>query len=130
MELIVEVWASFRRLPLAVQVWVALWLAPVNFAALAFLSETNGALIAVLMLAGILPNLPIMMAKRGMTSLMALPHLVAWPLMVGVVVVTLFQGTSGLHGTYLVIVLVTNLISLAFDAKDFNDWRNGDRAIA
>ncbi len=130
MELIREIWASYRRLPLWVQAWVGLWLAPVNFAAVAFVGERNGVLIAVLMLAGILPNLPIMVAKRGMTALMALPHLLAWPLMLIIVVVTLFQGTSSAHSVYLVLVLITNVISLAFDAVDFNAWRNGHRSIA
>lgn len=127
--MISDIWASFRRLPLAVQIWVALWLAPINFVSAAFIGERNGLLIFVLMLAGILPNLPIMVAKRGMSDLMALPHLVAWPLMLAVVIVTLVQGTTSTHGIYLVVILITNAISLVFDAIDFKAWAAGDRAV-
>ena len=125
-----DIWASYRDLPLWVQIWVSGWLAPVNIATVFFISEQNGLWLFLLMLAGIAPNLPIMIKARGMSDLMALPHLVAWPLLLGLIVITLVQGTTGAHAVFLVVLLITDVISLVFDAIDFNNWRNSDQAIA
>ena len=125
-----EILASFRRLPIAVQAWVALWLGPLNIATLAFLGQRNGVLIAVLALGGMAPNLFIMIRERGLSALMALPHLLIWTPLVIVLVITLFSGVGGGYALFLVLLLVTDVVSLVFDAKDFIAWRAGDRAIA
>ena len=59
--MILDIWQSFRRLPLWVQGWVALILVPVNLAALLFLSAPQGTLVALLAVGGMAPNLLIMM---------------------------------------------------------------------
>ena len=125
-----EIWSSFRRLPLAVQAWVALWLAPINIAALAFLGQRNGVLIAVLAIGGMAPNMFIMMRERGLSALMALPHLVIWTPLVVVALITLFSGVGSGYAIFLVLLLITDVVSLVFDVKDFAAWRAGDRAIA
>ena len=128
--MLTEVFQSFRRLPIAVQAWVALWLAPIHIATLAFLGQTNGVLIAALAIGGMAPNMLIMAKERGMSSLMALPHLVIWTPLVVVALITLFSGVGTGYAIFLVLLLITDVISLAFDAKDFAAWRAGDRAIA
>ena len=128
--MITEIFESFRRLPIAVQAWVALWLAPINIATLAFLGQTSGVLIAVLAIGGMAPNMVIMARERGLSALMALPHLVIWTPLVVVVLITLFSGVSTGYAIFLVVLLVTDVISLIFDAKDFAEWRAGSRSIA
>ena len=130
MSIMADILASFRRLPVAVQAWVALWLGPVNIATLAFLGQRNGVLVAVLALGGMVPNLIIMIRERGLSALMALPHLVIWTPLVIVIVITLFSGVGSGYAIFLVLLLVTDVVSLIFDAKDFIAWRAGDRAIA
>ena len=128
--MIADIYASFRRLPIPVQAWVALWLAPIHIATLAFLGQTNGVLIAVLAIGGMAPNMLIMAKERGMSALMALPHLVIWTPLVVVALITLFSGVGTGYAIFLVLLLVTDVVSLLFDAKDFAAWRAGDRAIA
>ncbi len=128
--MITEIFESFRRLPIAVQAWVALWLAPINIATLAFLGKTNGVLIAVLAIGGMAPNMVIMARERGLSALMALPHLVIWTPLVVVVLITLFSGVGTGYAIFLVVLLVTDVISLVFDANDFAEWRAGSRSIA
>lgn len=128
--MIADIYASFRRLTIPVQAWVALWLAPIHIATLAFLGQTNGVLIAVLAIGGMAPNMLIMAKERGMSALMALPHLVIWTPLVVVALITLFSGVGTGYAIFLVLLLVTDVVSLLFDAKDFAAWRAGDRAIA
>ena len=46
--MIAEIWQSFRRLPLWVQLWVAVILVPVNLASVIFINAPGGFWIAVL----------------------------------------------------------------------------------
>ena len=78
MTLIRDIWRSFRALPLWVQIWVGVILVPVNMASLWFANETMGALIAVLAVSGMVPNLLIIFFDRGFSKAMALPHLAIW----------------------------------------------------
>ena len=73
-----DIWHSFRGLPLWVQIWVAVILIPVNLIPLFFLDQPQGVLIAALAITGMALNLPIMIAARGMSGAMALPHLLCW----------------------------------------------------
>lgn len=126
-----EIWASFRRLPAWVQIWVAVILAPVNLVTLAFLDQPNGVWIAALAILGMAFNLPIMLTERGLSKMMSLPHLVFWTPLVLVIVATLLGGAvSGGFWTFLVILLVIDVISLAFDYRDAWAWWTGDRAVA
>ena len=57
--MILDVWDSFWRLPLWVQVWVGLILVPANLLTLLFVRKKYGKWIAVLAIGGMLPNIPV-----------------------------------------------------------------------
>jgi len=126
----VKIWESFRRLPVAVQAWMVVLLMPINVATVFFIGETNALVISVLAIAGMAFNMPIMIRAGGMTSLMALPHLILWTPMVLLALITLFADVPSGYRVFLVLLIAIDTISLAFDVRDFAAWRNGDRAIA
>ena len=130
--MVIEIWQSFRRIPLWVQIWVAVLLVPVNLLPLAFVNEPYGLWVAVLSVGGMLPNLPIMLLERGLSKRMALPHLVIWtPLVVLVGWILLSdQVLSDGYRWMLFAVLLVDLVSLAFDYVDAAKWQAGDRGVA
>ena len=123
----VEIWQSFRRLPLWVQIWVALILIPVNL--IPFVLFLQGApgwgLIAVLSVGGMALNLPIMLMERGFSRTMALPHVVLWTPLVLLLIGRLAEG-----GALVALILLVDVVSLAFDYVDAVKWWRGDRAVA
>jgi len=134
--MILVIWNSFRRTPLWVQVWVVVILMPINSAALIFYDEYLGGWVAFLAVVGMLPNIPIMLIDRGVSKQMSVPHVLVWTLLC-VLIVWLLQGHFG--GThrlpeqytyFLIVLLVIDVISLAFDFRDSLQWWRGDRAIA
>ena len=129
MELITDLWTSFRSLPVWVQVWVAIVLVPVNSASLLFLGEPSGGWIALLAVVAMLCNVPIMIAERGFSKLMAFPHLPLWTPLVLWLILDRPAGSEA-FGVYLSILLVVDTVSLAFDYPDAWRWLKGDREIA
>ena len=125
-----DIWESFRRLPVAVQAWVMLVLAPVNLATLLFIDERFGLVIVVLAIAGMLFNMPILAREKGMTKLMALPHLVFWTPLIVLALIVLFSDVPAGYRVFLLVLIVVDVVSLAFDARDLKDWMGGDRAVA
>ena len=123
----VEIWQSFRRLPLWVQIWVALILIPVNLVPFVlFLQGTPGwGLIALLSVGGMALNLPIMLMERGFSRTMALPHVVLWTPLVLLLIGRLEEG-----GALVALILLVDVVSLAFDYVDAVKWWRGDRAVA
>ena len=132
MELLSDIWASYRRMPFWVQLWVGIILVPVNAASIFFTGAPGGALVAILAIGGMLPNLGVMMVERGFSNTMAIPHILIWtPLMViagGLVADTAL--VDGAWRTYLLILLVVDIISLGFDFPDTWRWWKGDREVA
>lgn len=128
--MISEVFHSYRRLPLWVQVWVSFILVPVNAASLAFLSEPWGLWIAALAVGAMLLNGVIMLVERGFSKLMALPHVLIWIPMLGLVLWLLAQDIAPACRIYLLILLAVDLVSLIFDLIDTRKWLSGDRKIA
>ncbi len=130
-----EIWASFRRMPGWVQIWVAFILMPVNLMPLVFWvsGEAFWGLFALLAVGGMALNVPIMLVERGLSKAMAFPHIVLWtPLVVGLGQ-AVSQGAVGprdLQDIALIVLLIVNLISLGFDYPDAVKWWRGDRAIA
>lgn len=123
-------WRSFQSLPFLVQLWVAGILVPVNAAAFLFLDTTAGWWTAVAAVLVLFSNYPIMLAYRGMSRLMSLPHLAIWgPLQIfllhRLVVADLAQPEFGL----ILVVLVVNGVSLVFDAIDSWRWCAGEREV-
>jgi hypothetical protein len=126
-----EIWGSFRAMPIWVQVWVFVLLVPANSASLLFLGEQNGVLIAVLAIGAMFLNGVIMLVERGFSKAMALPHVVIWTPLAGLLAVMLSRGSeAGAFATYLKILLIVDLISLGFDFKDARDWWGGAREVA
>ena len=131
MTLIADIWQSFRRLPLWVQIWVGVILVPVNMASSFFIYENMGVLIAALAIGGMAPNLVIMMFDRGFSKAMAIPHLLIWiPMVIFLVWIIQSPWAEGQYKTYLVLLMSVDALSLAFDISDTWKWAKGDRAAA
>ncbi|RMF40862.1 MAG: hypothetical protein D6754_02310 [Alphaproteobacteria bacterium] len=128
--MIAAIWASFRRLPLWVQIWVALILVPVNMVSLAFAGAPGGALVAALAVGGMVPNLAILARERGFSRAMAFPHVVIWTPLIAVIVWRLAAGAEGTFAAYLWLLLAVDLVSLGFDYTDAWRWWRGEREVA
>lgn len=129
--MVVEIWQSFRRTPLWVQIWVVAILIPANILPIAFLGHPGAALITVLSIGGMLPNLVIMALDRGVSRAMSIPHLLLWiPLVVVLVHQLATVELAAGYAAFLAVLLVIDLISLAFDIPDSLRWLRGDRGIA
>ena len=126
---IVPIWKSFRAIPLWVQIWVAFLLVPINMASLFFLTEPMGGLIAVLAVGAMALNLWPMLIDRGFSKKMALPHLLPWTALVLILIFTPPEAT-GAYATYLWVLLITDLISLAFDYPDAISFMRGNREVS
>lgn len=125
MTLISDLWNSFRGLPTWVQIWMVLILVPVNVVSVRFLGEPSAGLVALLAIGGMLPNLVIMIADRGFTNKMAVPHVILWTPLVGFIAYLLFVAKpdlSAIYATYLTGLLIVNLISLTFDIPETLEW--------
>ena len=124
------IWASFRSLPLWVQIWVAAILVPVNAYAFLMLDTPAGRWTAVAALFVVATNLPIMAVYCGMNRAMSIPHLIAWiPLEIFLVRLLLKGGIAFSDPGFLftAAVLAVNGISLVFDAADSWRWWRGER---
>ncbi|MEP3246909.1 MAG: hypothetical protein ABJN40_00775 [Sneathiella sp.] len=128
----IDIYRSFRRLPLWVQIWVVFWLAPMNMGGLFFLDHTLGLGIAVLGIVGMLPNMIIIVVERGFSPTMALPHLIPWTLLVLwlIIVMTGEDAPDGSIALYIWALIVTDILSLFFDYRDSFHWLKGKRDIA
>lgn len=118
-------------MPRWVQIWVFVILVPVNAISIFFVNEPFGVWIAVLAIGGFAPNLFVMLYERGFSNTMALPHVVIWTPLVIWIAIMLKSGTvGGGFAAYLWVLLVVNLISLAFDFLDTRDWLKGVRRMS
>jgi len=104
-------------------------LMPANVASLFFLDQPMGTWIAILALGGMLPNLPILAYERGFSKLLAIPHLISWTLLVGLILLARPEA-SGIYKGYIWVVLVIDTISLFFDYSDAFKWITGQRKVA
>lgn len=128
-NIIAEIWRSFRAMPVWVQIWVVGILVPVNMASLFFMDQSMGLWIAFLANIAMMLNLPVMLYDRGFSKMMALPHLIPWTILVGILLFTRPEAT-GFYDIYLWVLLGTNTISLLFDYPDALKWFGGDRKPA
>lgn len=110
---------SYNELPTWVQVWMNFILGPANLATLAFLSQPQGPLIASLAIGGMAMTVAIVFATGGFNKIAAAGHILPWTPLVIMLAFFKPEGTA-IYGTFLTILLVTNVISLIFD---FNDVR-------
>ena len=129
MSLVRDVLGSAQRLPLAVQAWVFLVLMPVNLAALVVVGQPLGPLVAALAVGALAVNGVVMVLDRGFSLAMALPHVVLWVPLLGVIGYALLgrDDVGGAYAAYLVVLLVVDAVSLWFDVPDAKRWLDGQR---
>ena len=126
-----DIWASYRRQPLWVQLWIGIFLVPINFASVLFLDGPAGFWVAVLAIGGILPNVILMFVHRGFSKAMAISHVIIWiPLILLVVwILTQSPGLEASLVIFLWALLITDVISLIFDVPDSFKWLKGERHV-
>jgi CRISPR-associated DxTHG motif protein len=125
---LIDIWHSFRSMPLWVQIWVGGILVPVNLATIVLITEPCCWLIPVLAIGGMVPNAVLMFVERGFSKAMALSHVLLW---VPLLFLLGYKITTGwIFTDYLIVLFIVNFISLCFDVKDSRDWLKGDRKIA
>jgi len=128
--MIAAIWHSYRRLPLWVQLWVALILVPVNAASLGFVTQPSGVWLAAMAVGAMLCNGLLMLVERGFSKAMALPHVLIWTPMTGLVLWLLAQDIAPPFRAYLLVLLAVDAVSLVLDVIDTRKWLSGDREIA
>jgi hypothetical protein len=127
-SVLLDIWRSFRSLPLWVQVWVGLILVPVNLVTVVLITEPCCYLIPILAIGGMVPNAILMFYERGFSKAMALSHVILWiPLLV---ILALDISGGSVFADYLMVLFAVDFISVCFDLKDSRDWLKGDRKIA
>lgn len=128
--MILQIWQSYRRLPLWVQIWVAFILVPVNAASVLYIAQPAGAWLALMAVGAMLCNGGLMLVERGFSKVMALPHVLIWTPMLGLILWLLAQDLAASYRTYLVILMAVDVVSLILDYIDTRKWLSGDRKIA
>lgn len=131
---LIQVWTSFRHLPSWVQLWLGIILVPANAASLLLLDTPSGTWAAWAGLFVIATNIPIMLRDRGMSRLMALPHLLAWVPLHLALVVRLNGGVASIplsaaEQAFAIMILIINGVSLTFDVTDTWRWCRGERSV-
>ncbi|WP_286742160.1 hypothetical protein [Aquabacterium sp. UBA2148] len=128
------IWHSYRSLPLWVQVWVGGILVPANATAFLLTDTPSGHWAAWAAVFVVATNVPIMWVEQGMSKLMSVPHLVAW-IPLHVFLALRLTGSAGAtpmdeaERVLIIVLLVVNGISLAFDLIDSLKWWRGDRHV-
>lgn len=112
---------SYNELPGWVKIWMNFILGPVNLATLAFLGQPSGVLIAALAIGGMVLTVAIVIAMGGFTKLAAAGHILPWTPLVLMLIFARSGGTV-IYQTFLTVLLITNVISLAFDFNDLRLW--------
>lgn len=118
---LIRIRQSFFALPLWVQIWMMFILGPVNLATLVFLNQPAGVLIAVLALSGMSLTVAIVITTGGFSKLAAAGHVLPWTPLVLMLIFAKPDGTP-LYQGFLTVLLVINVISLAFDFNDLRIW--------
>ena len=132
MTIFKDILISYTAMPVWVQIWVGIILVPVHLAAILFVFQPEGLLLAFLAIGGMAPNLVLMFVERGFSRAMAISHVVLWTPMVVLIVRMMGDAHALSEGflTYLWVLLPITVISLAFDFPDVWRWWKGARAVA
>lgn len=128
-----RIWQSFRSVPLWVQVWIAVFLFPVNAASLA-LTHWETAFWAAFAFAAVgISNVTMLVVQSGLSRMMALPHIIAWlPLQAYLLHWLMGQGHENIdsgESIYAMLLFSINAISLGFDLLDSWKWLRGARDV-
>lgn len=126
-----QLWLSFRRLPLWVQVWMALVLVPVNLLSFLVLEYQAAQMVALAAVLALGSNMLLLYRYEGFSRAMALPHLVFWGPLQILLLMRVLQTPAPDSGEVLFIclVLLVNGISLIFDLLDTWRWWQGERQV-
>lgn len=134
-------WRRIGRSWLALKGWVRAWLFFLNFVLLGslfFLSDPAGRWILLAYLAAGPLLLGIMHRQRGLTRVLGIAHLVPWTPLTVYLALRLTTARLGPQITaaetpllfaYVLLVLVTVGVCLAFDAYDLARWIRGERYV-
>lgn len=119
-----QLWLSFRRLPLWVQVWMALVLVPVNLLSFLVLEYQAAQMVALAAVLALGSNMLLLYRYAGFSRAMALPHLVVWGPLQILLLMRVLQTPAPDAGEVMFIglVLLVNGISLIFDLLDTWRW--------
>lgn len=98
-------------------------------ASLFFIDQPLGNWIAALVVIAMLPNIAIIFYERGFSKRMAIPHLIPWTLLVGIIMFARPE-TSGVYNIFLWVLFAVDFIALAFDYPDAFKWWKGQRDVA
>lgn len=133
-ENILAAWASYRRMPAWVQIWVGVILFPTNAVSFFLLDTWFGYYAAWAAGFVFFTNMPIMYACRGMSRLMAVPHLFGWIPLEILGILRFFEmvgplPTTAVEITFIVLIVLVNGVSLIFDIHDTKRWMQGERQI-
>lgn len=123
-----DIGESFLALPMWVKVWALLILTPINLVSLFFLNEPLGKWVAFLAIVAMVPNLPLMLRDRGFSTVMGIPHVIPWTILVIFLLFFRPEGSAA-YNVYLWILLITDGISLPFDYTDSVKWFRGKRSV-
>ena len=128
---LVDVAGMLYEQPNALKYWIR-WLGLANMICLFFVWKHKQARwVAVAMLVVAVANIPMAMAL-GLVKALSIPHLVAWiPLTIYLAVEVRERKIipSSAFGIWVLILMVTNTISVVFDIRDSIEYVAGDRAI-
>lgn len=119
-----ELYQSFLSLPHWVKIWMFCILIPVNMLGLLFLDHVVGQWMAILGLAGMIPNIFVMYFEKAFSKTMALSHVIPWTALVIFLAVQLSQGKVPDGPIFYVAwtVIIVDTISLLFDYKESAEW--------
>lgn len=119
---------SMQALPQWVQIWIVV-LAVMNTLSLFFLRHAAGRLVFVVWLIVIGVNAWLMMKYGGFTRAMSFVHLLWIPMIIWLGGMRRRDSDTGLLRSWLVLLVLVNCISLAFDALEIVRWLAGARGL-
>ncbi len=129
--ILARIFKSLFSMPVWVIVWMCLVLIPVNLSGFFFLGFESGIWVALLGAGALGVNTIILFLNGGFSKVLAIPHLVLWgPLQL----ILLYRyvaapDVSSTEQAYVLVVLIVNGISLAFDVFDTIEWKRGNRDV-
>lgn len=117
--------------PNVLKYWIR-WLGIMNMACLFFVWKHKQARwVAVSMFIVLIANIPIGMAL-GLVKALAIPHLFAWIPLIAYLIIQVRNGQvdlKSIFGVWVIVLIVTNTISVIFDIRDTIEYIAGDRGI-
>lgn len=108
---------SLRRMPLWVQIWMALILIPTNFGALFFLGEPYAVTVLILANAAMVIVAGMIVVQGGTSKIVSAPHVVCRVALLALLAVLLTGGieASAGYAHYLWVLMAVNTVALGLD---------------